>query len=449
MNKIFLRHLDKVGISHIILISLVLHVFVIAQPQHLQIWDESIFLELTRNFVKLQDHTPYQLPGSYLFTGAAIQIFGDNWFSWRVPSVIFGMLTLIVFYKIMCHVTSEKNALVTSLIFSFDTIFFVHSTLYLRDVTLMFFGMFSFYLYLKKRYYLASLVLGFSFFIKETAIFFLAILVVYHVVTTKPWKNLRKITRTPFLFLLMMSGTFLTMLWVYDVSFNPVVYDPMIPTLKSVDGKDVPISYPRLRVMESRGYVYQQPVGTVTNPFEHLGIFLRSGYLTSEAYNVKNWNTVHTNYPWTWVLPLAPPEKGNNLGWVAEDPFNYTQEGTRHIGKTMGIKWNGDPNVPLWVAGFWGSMVFLLLGIRKTNSARLLVGSGIACMYVPYLLLSITGRVMFPYYFIYTVPFISLGAVLLFDLIENSSVRKLAKTGLLAVTVCWFVLHYPLQVIST
>jgi len=134
-----IQYLNRVSITHIILMSLVLHAFVIAQPQQFQMWDESIFLELVRNFLNGEDHTPYQLPGLYFFTGAAIAIFGDNWFSWRTPSVIFGLLSLLVFYKILCTFTSEKNALFATTILSFDTIFFVHSSLFLRDIPLMFF----------------------------------------------------------------------------------------------------------------------------------------------------------------------------------------------------------------------------------------------------------------------------------------------------------------------
>ncbi|MGQ0606513.1 MAG: ArnT family glycosyltransferase [Candidatus Nitrosotenuis sp.] len=397
----------------------------------------------------MEDHTPYQLPGFYLFAGTAIKIFGDNWFSWRAPSVIFGMLTLLVFYKISCKFTTEKNALLASLIFSFDTIFFTHSTLFVRDVILMFFGMLAVYLYFTKRYYLAAFVLGFSFFIKETAVFFLAFIILFHVVKNKSWKTALIKKKKPIIFLIITGGTFLSILGVYDLSFNPIIYEPMIPTQKSIDGRDIPIGYPELRLRESRGFELQQPVGKVTNPIQHLDIFLNSGYVSSDAYKVKNWDTVHTNYPWSWILPLTPPEKGNSLGWVNEKNLNFTEDRTRQIGKIFAIKWNGDPNVPLWVIGFWGSTAFVLYGIKKPSNSKLFVGIGLLSMYVPYLLLSITGRVMFPYYFIYTIPFISFGIVLLLDLIQNSILRKFSKLVFLGIVVWWFVMHYPLQIVST
>ena len=147
------EYVNKITITHIILTSLVLHAFVIAQPQFLQIWDESIFLEILRDFLKGEDHVPYQMPGINFFQGPATVIFGDNWFSWRVPSVIFGMLSLLVFYNVFREYTTEKNALLATAILSFDTIFFVHSSLFLRDVPLMFFGILSFYFYIKKKKY--------------------------------------------------------------------------------------------------------------------------------------------------------------------------------------------------------------------------------------------------------------------------------------------------------
>ena len=186
----------------------------------------------------------------------------------------------------------------------------------------------------------------------------------------------------------------------------------------------------------------------MTNPIQHLDIFLNNGYVSSDAYKIKNWNTVHTNYPWSWILPLTPPEKGNSLGWVNEKNLNFTEDRTRQIGKIFAIKWNGDPNVPLWVIGFWGSIAFILLSIKKQNQSAIFVGIGMISMYVPYLLLSITGRVMFPYYFIYTVPFVSLGIVLLIDVIKQKTLRTLSNLILLGIVVWWFVLHYPLQILT-
>jgi len=440
------EYVNKVTITHIILISIIFHIFVIAQPQFLQIWDESIFLEIMRDFLKGEDHVPYQLPGINFFQGTATMIFGDNWFSWRIPSVIFGMMSLFVFYKIFREYTSEKNALLATTILSFDTIFFVHSSLFLRDVPLMFFGILSFYFYVKKRYYLAALSLGFAFLIKETAVFFFLLITINHLIINRNWNQKIHNLKKSLIFLSIVSASFLIPLWIYDVVYQPIIYDPMIVTEKLPDGREVPISYPTVKLMESRGYSKQTPIGVITNPIEHLEVFLSKGYLGSDAYNVKNWDTNITNFPHNWVLPIPLPQNANGLGWINEKPFDDTHGGVLHIGKVFGIEWRGDPNQSLWIVGFWSTLRLITYGIlKKRDKTTLFLISGIISMYVPYLLLQFTGRVMFPYYFILTVPFISLGVVLAMDRIRHDKLRFTTKTVFLMTVFGWFVLFFPLK----
>ncbi|NIU00213.1 MAG: hypothetical protein GWN01_04525, partial [Nitrosopumilaceae archaeon] len=69
---------------------------------------------------------------------------------------------------------------------------------------------------------------------------------------------------------------------IYDLIYTPIIYDPVIPTETLPDGREVPISYPTLVLIESRGYELQKPLGEINNPLEHLGLFLDDGYLSSQ-----------------------------------------------------------------------------------------------------------------------------------------------------------------------
>ena len=98
--------------------------------------------------------------------------------------------------------------------------------------------------------------------------------------------------------------------------------------------------------------------------------------------------------------------------------------------------------------GFWGTMCFLgYSAIKARNKTAIFLGTGISIMFIPYLLLSIIGRIVFPYYFILSIPFITLGIISALDLIKNSQLRILSKLVTLAIVVAWFVWFYPLQVI--
>ena len=116
----------------------------------------------------------------------------------------------------------------------------------------------------------------------------------------------------------------------------------------------------------------------------------------------------------------------------------------------MEVERIGYPNLALWPVAFWGSMAFVVISIirREEGKAALFVAAGIASMYVPYLLIHIFNeRVMLPYYFILTVPIISLGVVLSANLIKQNKIRFGVKTGILALTVAWFVLYFPVKII--
>ena len=460
-------HFEKVTITHIILISLVLHAFVIPFPEDWLVFDESLFSWASRTLLEGEDRTPYQMPGLHVIGATAISLLGDDWFSLRVPVVIFGMLTLLVFYNICIHFTTRQNALLATTILSFDTIFFFHSQLFLRDVPMIFFGMMALYLYLNKRYYLAALCLGTGALIKETIFFFFIMIIMYHIsnkiyeikgkIPSEKISQLvspsRKTIVTTTMFIGIVATSFLIPLWIYDLVITPSVYDPMIPIRQNADGTENAIPYPLILVHEQRGYQIQTKIGEITNPIEHLSVYFSKGLL-SGAYDASKRNVTQNYYPQNWVLPLPTDTEngrgGVGMGWKNAKPFDEIKSGWPHKGEKMGVERIGYPNLALWPVAFWGSIAFIAFSIIRWQEGKttLFLAAGIASMYIPYLLIHIfNGRVMLPYYFILTVPIISLGVVLSANLIKQNKIRFGVKTGILALTVAWFVLYFPVKII--
>ena len=461
---------ERVTITHILLMSLVLHAFVISQPQDWLVFDESLFSWASRTLLHGEDRTPYQMPGIHIIGAIAISIFGDNWFSLRTPVVIFGILTLLVFYAIAIRFTSKQNALLATTILSFDTIFFFHSQLFLRDVPMMFFGMMSFYLYLKKRYYLAAFCLGFGALIKETILFFLIMIAIYHI--TRKFHSIRrdillgiisiKQIRPKFdsikisvIFLLIVASSFLIPLWIYDVIITPIKYEPAIPVRHNADGTENAIPYPLILVYESRGKIIQNQTGIITNPIDHLELYFTKGLL-SGAYDAAKRNITNNYLPQYWILPVPPASLesgrgGIGMGFKKAEPFDDVREGWPHKGEILGVDRLGYQNVALWPVAFWGSIIFVGYSVIKKTDRKnsLFIGTAILSMFGPYLLIHIfNGRVMLPYYFILTVPFVSLGIVLLFDKITNNKVRFFLKLALLSAVVAWFVWFFPVKILG-
>ena len=460
-------HYEQVTITHVILISLVLHAFVIPFPEDWLVFDESLFSWASRTLLEGEDRTPYQMPGLHVIGATSITLLGDDWFSLRAPIVIFGMLTMLLFYNICTHFTTKQNALLATTILSFDTIFFFHSQLFLRDVPMMFFGMMAFYLYLKKKYYLAAICLGTGALIKETIFFFLIMIVIYHVsnqiycikqkIPFNNFSNLikpsKKTISTTILFLGIMAVAFLGPLWIYDSLVTPNVYEPMIPIRQNADGTENAIPYPLILVHEQRGYSLQNQTGVITNPIEHLNVYFTKGLL-SGSYDANQRIVTQNYYPQNWILPLPTDTEnsrgGIGMGWKNSNPFDEIKNGWPHKGESMEVERLGYPNLALWPLAFWASIAFVVVSIIKREESKtvLFLTAGIISMYIPYLFIHIfNGRVMLPYYFILTVPIISLGVVLAANLIKNNKIRFGVKIGILSSTVAWFVMYFPVKII--
>jgi hypothetical protein len=255
------------------------------------------------------------------------------------------------------------------------------------------------------------------------------------------------------MFIGIIAASFLIPLWIYDSIVTPNVYEPMIPIRQNADGTENAIPYPLILVHEQRGYSLQNQTGVITNPIEHLNVYFTKGLL-SGAYDANNRIVTQNYYPQNWVLPLPTDTEngrgGIGMGWKNADPFDEVKNGWPHKGESMEVERLGYPNLALWPVAFWGSIAFVVVSIikREDRKTALFVAAGIVSMYVPYLFIHVfNGRVMLPYYFILTVPIISLGVVLAADLIKQNKIRFGVKTGILALTVAWFVLYFPVKII--
>lgn len=413
------QYYNKIGILHVILVSIILHAFVISQPPE-QVGDESIFLTIFRMLQTGVDHTPYQMPGLSFLLFPSIEIFGDYWFSWRATSVFFGILFLFVLYHTIKKITTEKNALFVTVLVSLDITIFVHSSLFLRDIPVMFFGTFAIYMYFTKKYYLTALLLGFAALIKESALFFLILIIAYHLIITRPWKNY-SVKHTVF-FVLILSGSFLIPLWIYDMIVNPNVYDERYNYYTTSD-------HPKL-------------IGRVTNPLEHLKVYLFGGYLISDTLPIGN-----NHFLINTVLPISKSEP--NLEIDTESHTQRIYKEMYKITKIIKTSWIlSYSNYPIWIISFWVTVPYMVFNVAKNKHMKqsVYVSFGIVTMFAPYIFIAIF-RPTFAYYFIYTIPFIILGIVLVLDSIQYGKIKLIAKSTLLVFAIILFVISFPLKLL--
>ncbi|NCN03668.1 MAG: phospholipid carrier-dependent glycosyltransferase [Candidatus Pacebacteria bacterium] len=95
-------------------------------------------------------HPPYAKYTQALF----IKIYGENTFGWRISSVIFGVLVIVMVYKLSYELFENKNlSLLATLLASLDGLLLVQSRIAMNDIHVTFFILLTFLFYVRYRKY--------------------------------------------------------------------------------------------------------------------------------------------------------------------------------------------------------------------------------------------------------------------------------------------------------
>ncbi len=451
------KQFQKLNIIHILLISFSLHMLVIQFP-NLPILDENFFIGFARLFMEGIDHTPYQLNGLSVIVSPFVYLFGDNWFSWRFPIIIFGMIFLYFYYKVIEQTVNKKTALLSTIIISLSPLIFVHSSLMLRDIPVMALGFMAIYLYFKQRYYFVALIIGLSALIKETAIFFLIFITIYHV-TTHREKIIMQISssidkkyfgfiKTPLFTILILSASFLIPLTIYDNTITVLEYrtnfpeyliygDPQFKSQMFLPSKITP------EIIEKSVSEFNY-ISIVKDPIHHLNLYITKGYF-SYNFEMEEKNAFMASF-----LPIE--QKSKNIDIKINKEKTITQNGVEKHVTDFDLLWTQSMiNYSYWHVSFWG--IILMVSYTLYNKIKyqktipkqhlILIASGFA-FFAPYLIIDLI-RNTFAYFLIYYVPFLSLGLVLLIHKIRNKKIQTIVLCSFLMAIFANFVYYFPVK----
>ncbi len=429
--------------------------FVISHP-NFEVLDEIFFTNFMRWFMLGIDHAPYQLPGLSFIVSPFVYVFGDNWVSWRFPIVIFGMVFLYFYYKVVEHVSTKKIALMTSIIMAFSPVIFVSSSLMLRDMPVMALGFFSIYLYFRQKYYFAALLIGLSALIKETAIFFVMFIVLYHILNNKEKiilgvvgtirKPSLEFIKTSLISLLIITVAFLVPLAIYDNTITVLEYSTRHPEYFAVN-ENFESGSMRFDVTMSTTEIYQKPVeqfnyvSQITNPIHHLQVMFTNGYYTQQEATENE-----------FIASFLPIEGGETIHHLryGSDLVYIDEEGYEIHQKEYSTLWvQSMINYSWWHVGFWSCIVLICYALfqRVKNKVPLskdviFIFSGFA-FFVPYLMIDVL-RDTFAYYMIYFLPVMAVGLITIIYKIPNKTMRFLVFTSFLLAIIGNFLYVFPM-----
>ncbi|MBS7655879.1 glycosyltransferase family 39 protein [Candidatus Bathyarchaeota archaeon] len=388
MKNIIKLNLDKINFHpltnkfdraflYLLFISLALRVIWLDKPLGSLIFDEKYYVNVVRIILKLpHDPDVYQnaplgfdpnKEHPFLAKGIialSTALLGDNAWGWRLPSVIFGALTIFIFYLLIKEISKKDFlALFSTFLLSFDNLIFVHSRIATLDIFMLFFMLFGFYLYFKNKIVLSALALSLSTLCKLGGLYGFLTIIIFHFI--KEYKN-KKLNWYNFAS------------WLEKFTISYIVFGIALLTLMD-----------RIWV----GY---------SNPFEHMAYIYN--YTKSLTRLVPEGIE---SYPWQWLLNQV------EIPYLKVDVNVYSNE---TIIKTFtSIYFVGAMNPAIIYLCIPAIVYSAYSFYEKSEEITLFSVILFAATYLPFYPMSlILHRIMYIFYFLNTIPSVCIAISYLF-----------------------------------
>ncbi len=338
----------------IVLLMFVLaaHMVQIGFPDSSKVFDEVHYslssLATLRGEAANAEHPP--LPK--LIGALGIGLFGDNWFGWRFPQVIMGIVGLFAFYLIVRRFLGDPWALGSTMILAVDPVFFIHGGTLLLDMAPFMFGFVAIELYLRGNLRLSAVMMGLAFLAREMTIFLFVALAVFHLVRGRARSmNMRRVMKTGLTYTLIAFVVFMGLLWAYDLKFQ-VASAASITNYVSVN---VVIDSNSSAITTIANTVQSTSKDLMWNPVQHL-VFIYN-YHGPQGMVIKA-NVDSFDFAWNWIQPVQFSRNGSvyPLSYMFNSPTYFRvdvdvtatgPEGTT-VKHYQPIWYRAQPNVFFW-----------------------------------------------------------------------------------------------------
>ncbi len=187
----------------LLVVDIVLRAIWLDKPAGSLIFDEWYYVNVARVILRLPEslgangQPPYPIPPNTpgldpnhehpplakLLIALSMYLIGNNSYGWRIPSVIFGSIAVLVFYLLMKKVATYKMVpLVATFLFSFDNLVFVHSRIATLDIFALTFMLMGLYWYFLGHSFWSAIAMALSALAKLTGLAGFLIIAVVHAI---------------------------------------------------------------------------------------------------------------------------------------------------------------------------------------------------------------------------------------------------------------------------
>jgi predicted membrane-bound dolichyl-phosphate-mannose-protein mannosyltransferase len=392
----------------------VLRVIWLTQPTNSLIFDETYYVNAARviDRIDLPAGSPYATatpgidpntehpPLGKLAIAGSIRLFGDNPFGWRVPSLVAGMLALILVYLIVVAAGETAwLALLAVAIFGLDNLSFVQSRIGTLDMMATAPILLGAWLALRRRFALAGVAFAVGALVKITAAFGLLAVIALEILVL-----IRQRRRgEPF-----RAG-----------DFRPLIACIGVFAVVFLGG---------LAYLDSR-------VTNFASPFDHIAQMLGYGLSLTSGPGPAGISSP----PWDWLAGSGQIDYLHvSVNVLANNQVVETHPTVLFQGALSPILLGAAPIVLLFGAWF---------AVRERHPLSAWAVVWFAANYLPYFgLVLLAHRITYLYYILPAVPGL---AILSAIFLLRAKLPSIVAWGYLAASVLAFVAYFPFRVIPT
>jgi len=439
------RFAGGLNIGHLLLLIFALHLFALSFPSDTSnrgglVFDESFYVPATHDLLNgVASNLEHPFFGK-IWGALGISVFGDNFFGWRIFYAVIGTLAVWLLYELAREFFSKEKAIFAASMLAFENIFFVHTSLLLLDGPPVLFALAGFLAYFRRRYYLSALAFGLCILSKESGLFFLAALALYHL-----WVNRARLgalgetreSKRLIAFAIIVSLVVALPLWGYDYSYHPaaktlVVVEPSV------------IVNPQTNETTTTTRTTTSHSDNVTEPLQNFAYYFSYQSSLTGCGKIDPWNC----YPWSWVLPIGVMPLPYYISTVSVTSKSANGS-LLSVNNTHPIDWQGMGNLVIWYSIWLVVPVAAWRVIRKTSTgAEKLVACLIAATYLPLFYISlVSNRVEYAFYFLNTDVGLALGLPIVVGALGRGDARSERFLMLLwlAAAVAFFFAYFPVN----
>ena len=398
---------------YLFVISAALRLIWLDKPPGLLIFDESYYVNVARIILRLPQQPnvfPNAIPGidsvnqehpllAKLLIALSMSIIGDNGWGWRIPSVVFGLLSIFILYLLLKKTAkSPLIALMGTFLFSFDTLVFVHSRIATLDIFVLGFMLLGFYWYFSNRMNLSALGMALATLCKISGLYGILTLGTFHLGRELLSRG-RKVDWQSLL------SVFEKYAIVYLVSF--------------------------IVLMAVLGFFW----AGYKNPFEHLS-HIYSYTFALRAPDVRKATDIWS-YPWEWLVDQVKIHYASvNVSVFTDHDVARTYPSVDFIGAM-------NPTIVFLTIP---AMAYNVYRYHETRSEfSLFMLAWFAMTYLPYFPAAIFGhRIMYIFYFLNTVPAVAASVA---GMIIDQAPPRIIVVFYVAAVIIGFYMMFPFKVI--